>query len=178
MAKRGERRAYAVPLKVLHWLTAATVIATFPIGLTMGDLAPGPFQNDMYNLHRSLGAVVLGLTALRLAGRIVFGAPPPVPGMPVWQERAAAATHIALYVLLFAVPLSGWLATNAFGAEISVFGLFVLPELIARNRDIAGTLFDVHEILALTMGALFALHLAAALHHAFVRKDGLMRRMI
>ncbi|MEO1200746.1 MAG: cytochrome b, partial [Pseudomonadota bacterium] len=158
MANESARQSHAPTVKILHWITAAIVIATFPIGLTMGDLTSGPFQNQMYNLHRSLGVVVIGLTALRLASRLVFGAPLPVAGMPRWQDAASRATHIALYVLLFAVPLSGWLATNAFGAPISVFGLFTLPVLIGRDRELAGTLFEVHEILAFSMAALFALH--------------------
>lgn len=168
---------YARPIKWLHWIIAVIVIGLVPVGISLGSLPRGVIQNTAYDLHRSFGAVVLALVAIRLATRLVCGVPPPELTLPRWQVRASTAVHWLLYALLFIVPLLGWAGTSAFGARITVFWLFTLPPLLEKDRDLSSILLGVHQIAALTLAAVFLLHIAAALHHRFVRHDGVMGRM-
>lgn len=174
----NDAAAYRPPAKALHWLTAAAIFCVVPLGFAMNAANPGPEQGRLYDLHRSVGTLILALVALRLLWRLYSPAPSPVPGLPQWQIRAARFTHYAMYVLLFTVPLLGWAGTSAFGAPIKVFGLFELPPLLDKNRELAELLVPTHMILALTLVAFVLLHTAAALHHHFIRKDATLRRML
>lgn len=169
---------YHAAAKAFHWLTAAAIFCVVPLGIAMTNASPGATQNQLYDLHRSFGALILGLAALRLLWRLFSPPPPLVDGLPRWQQLAARGTHCALYVLLFAVPLMGWAGTSAFRAPIVVFGLFELPPIAPQNRDLSAVLLDTHEILVFTLCAVLALHIAAALHHHFIRKDATLRRML
>jgi len=169
---------YRKPAKLLHWSTALAVFCVVPLGIAMVDASPGPRQNQLYDLHRSFGALILTLTALRLLWRLYAPPPPPISDMPPWQSRVSRLMHAALYVLLFAVPLVGWAGTSAFGARIMVFGLFELPMLLDKNRELAAVLLSIHVYLAFSMCALFVVHIAAAIHHHFVRKNEVLRRML
>lgn len=174
---RDHLSGYCWPAKLLHWITAAAIFCVVPLGFAMTSAAPGPEQNRLYDLHRSFGTLILTLAALRLMWRLYAPPPPLVAGMPRWQVLSAKASHGAMYVLLFVVPLIGWAGTSAFGAPITVFGLFQLPPLLAKDRDLAALLLPIHVYLALTLAALVVVHIAAALHHHFVRKDETLRRM-
>jgi cytochrome b561 len=169
---------YRWPAKTFHWLTAAAVITAVILGLAMVNAQPGPTQNQLYDLHRSFGALILALTAARLLWRLYAPPPPLVPGMPVWQKTAASAMHGLLYVALFAMPLLGWAGTSAFPAPITVFGLFRLPPLLGPNRELSEILLEIHEAVAWVLCALIAVHIAAALYHHFVKKDATLRRML
>jgi cytochrome b561 len=169
---------YRWPAQLLHWMTAAAIVCVVPLGFAMTSASPGPGQNRLYDLHRSFGALILAMAAIRLLWRLYAPAPPLVPGLPRWQVLAARSTHAALYVLLFAVPLMGWAGTSAFGAPITVFGLFQLPPLLDKDRELAAVLLPIHVTLALTLTALVVVHVAAALHHHFIRKDDTLRRML
>jgi len=169
---------YRVPAQILHWLTAALVVTGVGLGFAMLSVDAGPLQNRLFDLHRSFGASILALTGLRLLWRLYAPPPPMVAGLPAWQARIAAITHILLYVLLFAVPLMGWAGTSAFGARIPVFGLFELPMILEKNKELADVLLPLHGILALSLCALLIMHIGAALHHHFVRKDDTLRRML
>ncbi len=169
---------YRAPAQILHWLTALVIVCGVTFGVGMLNVAPGALQNQLFDLHRSCGAVILALTGVRLLWRLHSPPPPLIAGMPAWQERAARVTHGALYMLLFAVPLMGWAGTSAFGAPIPVFGLFELPMILEKDKALADVLLPLHGIMALTLCALLLLHIGAALHHHFIRKDHTLRRML
>lgn len=169
---------YSGPAKILHWLSAAAVITAIVLGFAMNSAEQGPTQNQLYDLHRSFGALILGLTGLRLLWRLYSPPPPPVPGMPAWQEKAAAFVHGLLYVLLFAMPLLGWAGTSAFPARIMVFGLFELPPLVGPDRELSTLLLGIHWRLGLVLCLIIAGHIGAALFHHFIRKDATLRRML
>jgi cytochrome b561 len=169
---------YRAPAQILHWLTAVLVVTGVGLGFAMLSVDAGPLQNRLFDLHRSFGASILALTGLRLLWRLYAPPPPMVAGLPAWQARIAAITHILLYVLLFAVPLMGWAGTSAFGARIPVFGLFELPMILEKNKELADVLLPLHGILALSLCALLIMHIGAALHHHFVRKDDTLRGML
>lgn len=163
--------------KWLHWLIALLVIGLVIVGLLLGSLPEGPVQNTAYDLHKSFGFVLLVLMVLRIANRIVVGAPPSAPGLERWQIAASHAVHYALYVLLIAQPIIGWIANSAFGAPINLFWVLELPPLIAKDEALADRMFGLHQLVGYAIAALAAIHIAAALHHHFIRKDDVLRRM-
>jgi cytochrome b561 len=170
--------AYSTTARVLHWATAALVLTLLPLGLVIANKWGGPLQDFLYNLHRSIGAVVIPLVIVRLGYRITH-APVPLPAdVPPLQQAAARATHWALYALLMVQPFIGWVATSAFPAPIPVFGLFELPPIWSADRPLSDRLFVVHGLIAAAIAGLATLHIGAALYHQFVRRDGVLMRMI
>ena len=169
---------YSSEIKFLHWFTAVAIFCVVPLGIAMTNAQPGATQNQFYDLHRSFGALVLAVTGGRLLWRLVAPTPPLISGLPNWQKWTARGTHYALYALLFAVPLMGWAGTSAFRAPIFVFGLFELPPIVPQNRELSGILLDVHKLFAFALCAVLLVHITAALHHHFVRKDTTLRRML
>ncbi|MET0279651.1 MAG: cytochrome b [Steroidobacteraceae bacterium] len=161
----------------LHWLVAGLVLATWFMGWTMTDLAISPQRLKLYNYHKWLGVTVLALALLRLWWRLTHR-PPPLPSMPRWQVRAATVAHGALYLLMLVVPLTGWIYSNAAGYRVVYLGKLPLPDLVARNRELAATWVEVHSWLAIAFAALVAVHVLGALHHQFIVKDHTLRRML
>ncbi len=171
-------KSYSGVAKLFHWLTALCVITAIVLGFAMVGASPGPGQNKLYDLHRSFGALILLLTGLRLLWRLYAPPPPTVPGMPVWQEKAALYMHRLLYLMLFAMPLLGWAGTSAFPATITVFGLFTLPALVAPDRELSELLLGIHWRLAFLLCAMILGHAVAALYHHFILKDETLKRML
>lgn len=170
--------SYSRLAQLFHWVVAGLLLFQVPLAWTMTAMPLGPDKLASYALHKSLGIVVLGLTALRLAWRQVRRPPPAVVGEPPWRRRAAAGTHALLYGLCCAMPLTGLLGSSAANFPVSLFGLVTLPNLVAPDRALHEALQAAHEALAIVLIALVALHAAAALHHQFVLRDGLLARML
>jgi cytochrome b561 len=160
----------------LHWLLGAMIVASLAGGLVMTGLALTPTRLKLFNWHKWAGITILALSTVRLFWRLSHAPPPDLPA-PGWQHRAARAVHAALYALFFAVPLAGWAYSSAAGFPVVVFGVLALPDFVHADRELAGALKLLHHALAYTLGALAALHVAAALKHQFVDGDGLLRRM-
>src|SRR5688572_11899865 len=126
----------------LHWLTVLMIIGLAIVGLSMDDLPNGPQKIQVYALHKSVGLTVLVLTLLRLGWRLLAGAPA-LPPMPRWQRMAAHASHVALYGLLLAMPLSGWLFNSAAGFPLRWFGWVRIPALAAFGPDLKAFAHDL-----------------------------------
>lgn len=171
-------KSYSGGAKLLHWLSAFAVIAAIVLGFAMVSAERGPLQNQLYDLHRSFGALILALTGVRLLWRLYSPPPPPPAGQPAWQVKAALVVHRLLYVLLFALPLLGWAGTSAFPAKIMVFGLFELPPIVAPDRELSELLLGIHWRLAIVMCVLIAGHMGAALYHHIIAKDETLKRMM
>jgi cytochrome b561 len=169
---------YSPVAKTLHWLMAAAILAGLTIGILLDKVPEGPIQNTMYDIHRSLGAVILLLAVIRLAYRVTQGAPEEDPTLAPHERVLSRIVHVALYALMIAVPIGGWAATSAYGAPIFVFWLFELPPLLAKNEKLAETLFAIHKAGALTLGGLIVLHLAGVFVHAVIKRDGVLARMM
>ncbi len=170
--------SYTLAQRILHWLIAAIVVVTVPVGLIMTNvLGDGPVKNTLFELHKSFGLIVFALALLRIAVRWRYGAPPLVPGMPDWQRHAAHVSHAALYMLIVLVPLAGWAGTSACCAPVNVFWTLPVTLPIEGGMERAKTIFPIHIGLALTLTALVFVHAGAALHHHLVRRDGTLRRM-
>ncbi len=164
--------------KLLHWIVVALVLAMAWLGLTMGDLPNGPDKVATYALHKSIGITVLAVVALRLGWRLLAGAPAPVAGTPRWQARIATITHWALYALLLAIPLSGWVLNSAAGFPLQWFGLAEVPAIAAQDQDLRERAEDVHELLFWALASLALLHAAAAVYHHLFVGDATLARML
>lgn len=162
----------------LHWLIALLVFCTFPLGIYMADLPFSPGRLKLYSYHKWLGVTVFLLALARVAWRIRHPAPPPPAGMPAWQRTASVATYHLLYVLLIAVPVSGWLMSSAKGFQTVYLGIIPLPDLLSKDKATGDALLLVHQILNFTLGALVITHVTAALKHYFVDRDEVLGRMI
>ena len=161
----------------LHWLIAAGILCTFVLGTYMADLPLSPWKLKLFSWHKWAGVTIFLLAALRLGWRAGHR-PPELPAMPVWQLRAATWTHLALYALMFAIPLTGWLMSSAKGFTTVYFGVLPLPDLLAKNVPLGKQLAEVHETLAWLMLALVGTHAAAALKHHLLDKDDVLKRML
>ena len=164
--------------QAFHWLVVVLVLVMAYLGLTMTDLPNTPHKIRLYALHKSIGLTILVLVALRLLWRWYAGTPRSLDGVPRWQARVATATHWALYGLLFAMPLSGWLVNSTAGFPLQWFGLFNLPPIAAKNEAMHALTRSTHAFLFWTLVATVLLHAGAALHHHFVRRDGTLLRML
>ncbi|MET3131035.1 cytochrome b561 [Oxalobacteraceae bacterium GrIS 1.11] len=164
---------------LLHWLTALLIVGAFALGLIMTDIAGiTPTKLKYYSWHKWLGVTVLGLACLRLLWRLANAPPPHPAGIPDWQKKAADAMHVMLYVLIFAVPLSGYFYTLSAGVPVLYLGLFKLPVLMGPNPELKPFLKEIHYVLTMTMAAAVAAHALAALKHHFVDRDTVLKRML
>lgn len=162
----------------LHWLIVALVLVMAWLGLTMTELPNTPRKVETYALHKSIGLGILALMLLRLGWRLYAGAPRPVPGTPGWQHRLAAATHGGMYLLLLAIPFSGWVINSASGFPLRWFGLFRVPQLATRDQALEELAEAWHEWLFWALVAMVLVHAAAAIWHHLFRQDATLARML
>jgi len=178
MTNEPKAPAYTVAARVLHWITAALILIIIPLGLIIGYELGGKLQDQLYDLHRSIGALLIPILLVRVIHRWTH-VPSPLPDyISHFQQLAAHVTHWALYVLLIGQPFIGWIATSAYRAPITVFGLFDLPPIWPEERAFSDRMFLIHAMIGFAIAALVAAHIAAALHHHFVRKDRVLMRII
>jgi cytochrome b561 len=134
--------------------------------------------NTLYSSHKTLGLAILVLVVARLLYRLVHGAPADEPTIEWWQKAASHLTHWSLYLLLILVPIVGWLGISLYGAR-EVFGIATIPPLAAQNSAAAGPVLALHKYLAYLTLAVIAMHIGAAVVlHYFIRKDGVLERML
>lgn len=162
----------------LHWLVAIAILTSFAVGLYMHDLPLSPSKLIIYSWHKWAGVTIFLLVLFRLVWRLTHRPPGLPAGMPAWQHHAAELVHRLLYVLMIAVPLSGWLMSSAKGFQTVYFGLIPLPDLLAKDKALGDTLATLHKALNLTLAGLVLAHAAAALKHHFFDRDGVLARML
>ena len=165
---------YPFSVSVLHWLLGIALIANFAIGWVLED------QEELLSLHRSLGSLILGLVMIRLLNRLRLNRRLPASvnatGSPAYKVEKA--THFLLYALMLAVPLLGWLKTNAAGRPVDVFGLFSLPMLMPRSHELSYWLGQLHALTAYTLALLVGLHVLGALAHWVFKSENLIPRIL
>lgn len=164
--------------QAFHWLIVIGILAMAIIGLTMVEMHSSPDKVRMYALHKSIGLTILALVTLRLLWRLYAGSPPQIATIPHWQKRIADLSHIGLYVLLFAVPLSGWVMNSYSGFPLWWFGLFRVPALVGRNHDLHELTETVHQTLFWILIALVLVHAGAAVFHHMFQRDATLARML
>lgn len=170
---------YTKTAMLLHWLTALLIVSAFALGWIMTDI-PGfsPTKLKYFSWHKWLGVTVLAIACLRLLWRKANRPPPHPIGMPAWQIHAAEAMHVLLYILIFGVPISGYLYTLSAGIPVVYLGLFQLPVFMGPNPELKPVLKTIHYILNMTMAAAVGAHVLAALKHHFIDRDGVLKRML
>ncbi len=169
---------YKSSAKWLHWLIALMVFGLLGVGLYMTELRISPQKIQLYMTHKSVGLTVLMLMLLRLAYRLKNPAPALPVGIPGWQKTASHISHALLYLLLIAMPISGWLMNSASGFPMKYFGLVRVPDLIARSQENLAIFKAAHSYIAWTLIALIGVHVLAALKHHFIDRDSVLRRML
>ena len=177
MYKNSERK-YGVIQILIHWITALLVFGLFGLGLWMMDLN---YYSEWYrtapDLHKSIGLTLLALTIFRVIWKLINPTPKPLSDNQI-ENKLAKLAHFALYALMFAIMVSGYLISTADGRGIEWFGLFEIPsigEFIDQQEDVAG---EIHEVLAFTLIGLAVFHALAAFKHHFIDKDKTLSRMV
>jgi cytochrome b561 len=164
--------------KLLHWSMAALIIGNFGLALYMVDQPLVPSTIDLYNLHKSLGLLALGLAIGRVLWRLRHPAPPIPDDHAAWEKKAAAASHHLLYLLIFLQPLSGLMIALASQYPTTIFGLFNLPSPIDPSKSLSDIAGAIHWYGQWAMAAIVGLHILAALRHHFILKNDILKRML
>lgn len=162
----------------LHWLIAFVIIGTFCLGFYMVDLPFSPGKLQLFSWHKWAGISIFLLVLFRIVWRLLKGAPAAPEHMPRWQQLVAEWVHRLLYVLMVAIPLTGWLMSSAKGVQTVYFGVLPLPDLLPRDRELGTLLGNIHAALNYLMMALVFSHAGAALKHHFIDRDDVLARML
>lgn len=175
---RNTDEAYGAVARFLHWAVAGGIALQFVWAWRIDQAESRRLQYALIVEHKSIGMLVLALVLLRIGWRL-FNRPPPLPpGMSRWQRTASLVAHWGLYALILLMPLSGWAWSSAAGFGAEFFGLVEIPDWVGVDEALAERLEAVHEWLARAILALVSVHVLAALYHQFVRRDGLLWRML
>ncbi len=170
---------YTLPLRLIHWLTAVLVavqVGCAALNATVYEFWPGVAEAAI-RTHLSLGVVILAVVVVRAALRLATPTPALPADMPAWARAAALATHLGLYAVLIALPVSGYLKLAAFGAAIPVFGVVTLPPL-PFNPDLGDAARLCHDVAAIVLGALLVAHIGAAVFHRRLFGSPVLNRMV
>ena len=168
---------YSSTAKALHWLMALGLFGALGVGFYMTGLPLSPQKLQIYSWHKWAGVSLFLLVLLRFAWRLGHRPPAPVP-MPAWQRLAAEGVHHLLYLLMFAIPLTGWLMSSAKGFQTVWFGVIPLPDLLQKDPELGKALAEVHELLNWGLAFLVLAHAGAALKHHFIDRDDVLTRML
>jgi len=171
-------RSYDVVYKTFHW----SVVGLLLVQALTKLIRPGAFAwatEDALNAwHLSVGPTILVLTLLRLAWRLTHPVPPPPADLSRGLQLLSRATHWAFYVLLIVLPVLGWISASAFGVRPYLFGMIPLPFIASPNEAFAERVGSIHGGVALALLLVAGLHVAGALYHALIKRDGVIQRML
>ncbi len=175
-------KTYSAGARHFHWWTFAFVAIQFILGFAMLVRASWLdiwdfLTNTLYSAHKLLGMIILLLVIARLFYRLRRGAPDDEPSLEPWQKIISHLTHWAIYALLILVPVIGWFGVQLYPA-LDVFGLFSLPAVVPPNQATSAWVLWLHSITAFALAFLLVMHVGAALFHHFIRKDGVLARMV
>ena len=168
---------YNPGLRALHWLMAALILVALPLGVSVALLPRKGVRSELLFVHKSIGMTVLCLVALRIVWRLVVGAPAYAEPLGRLTHAAARSAHMALYVLMIAMPVSGYVQSAGAGFEVPWFGLFSFPMLLPKNPALRAAGSSAHFLLAWAIGFVLAAHLGAVVWHAAIKRDSVLTRM-
>jgi cytochrome b561 len=177
MPIRNTTHRWGAVTQSLHWLIVALIIMQVTLA-TLADEAPPAKKLGLLAYHKSVGITILTLAVLRLVWRWLNPTPLLPTTLKPYERALARFTHVMLYVLLFAMPLSGWMMSSARGFPVSWFGFLQLPDLVPKSKPLFEALVVTHGTLAVVLGVVVALHVAGAMKHHFVLRDDVLRRML
>lgn len=178
MQAQNTTESYGWVMMLVHWFMAILIVGMIILGLYMVSLPIGRLKLKLYGWHKEWGLFILGLVTFRLIWRWLNQLPTLPVNMPRIEIFAARFVHYLFYILMFLVPLSGWLMSSAAGLPVSFFGLFTMPDLVIANEQSRVFFEDAHELLAYVLLGCIVLHMLAALKHHFINKDDVMRKML
>ena len=167
---------FTVPQRLLHWFMAICILAMLFIGVGMVSSVM-PKYLTLVSIHKPLGIAILVLALVRLAVRLIYGAPSLPVDLPAPMKLAAHLSHYALYALMIGMPLIGWGMLSAAAYPVVLFGGVQLPAILPQSDSLHALLWSAHFYLAFVFFALILLHVAAALFHALIRRDGVFEAM-
>ena len=173
-----QKPAYTRTAIALHWLMALLVLIAFPAGVIMHEMAFSPDKLRLMSYHKWLGVTIFILLIARLVWRAKHRPAALDEATALWQRSVAKGVHVMLYVLLFSIPLSGWLMSSAKGFQTVYLGVLPLPDLISKDKLLADVLSQLHEVLNITMLLLISAHALAAIKHHVIDRDGTLVRMM
>ena len=175
---RNTRARWGALSQLFHWLIAALIGVQIALGLIGTELPLSMTKLATLARHKSLGITLLALMLVRLMWRALNPTPALPDTLKPHERVLARITHTGLYVLVIALPLTGWIMSSARGFPVSWFNLFQLPNLVGRNAALYHAMVRLHVLLAIALGLILVLHVAAAIKHHFVLKDDTLRRML
>jgi cytochrome b561 len=176
-AQTGANR-YTSTAIALHWLMAIAIVGLFAFGFYMHGLHFSPWKLRAIVWHKWTGVTIFTLAAIRLAWRITHRPPQLPQHMGPKEQLVAHGGHAMLYLLMFVIPLSGWLMSSAKGFQTVLFGVLPLPDLLSKNKALGDALQTVHWALNLLLAAVVVGHIAAALKHHYIARDDVLTRML
>lgn len=170
---------YPAGLQAIHWVTVALILIIYGLTYTEDFFARGtPARAAVWWLHISFGLVLIAAVAARIIARALGEVPPPSASVSPVMHRASQAVHALLYLLLIVTPLVGIYLSFLRGNDVTLFGLFTIPDPLVVDKVAARPVQEIHEWLANAIIVVALLHAAAALWHHFVRKDDVLARML
>ncbi|MGB8422040.1 cytochrome b [Paraburkholderia sp.] len=173
------RLTYSLTLRVLHWLTALCMFIVIPLAWYMTNLdRHDPMRGNWRNLHKSIGLTILLLTLIRLVARLSGNAPPLPASIPAFEQTLAHIGHGLLYVILFAMPISGYINSYGGGHPVNWFWLFQVPGVVPQDKALAHLAGSIHGLLAWATYALIAGHVLAVTYHQLIQRIDILGRMM
>jgi cytochrome b561 len=174
----SDSHTYGLLARIIHWTIAGLLLLQIPLAFYMVDLPLGPDKLSKYATHKSLGLLLFTVTALRLAWRLTHPAPALSAAIARWQRAIARITQFLLYALMFLMPLTGLLRSQAANFPVRFFGLFTMPTIVGVNEEFSKGMSAAHELQGAILLVLISAHALAALHHHFFRHDDVLRSML
>ncbi len=175
---RNTPDSWGAPAKLFHWLMAALILAQIALGVMAASWRVSPTKLELFFWHKSTGMLILALVALRLVWRLANPAPLLPPGMAPWERAAAHLSHLLLYALMIAMPVTGWMVNSASNVPFRIFWLIPLPAIVAPDEPTADLFAKVHGGLAALLALVLVAHIGAALRHHFIKRDAVLERML
>lgn len=176
--RNAQAPAYGGVAKTLHWLIVALLIAQYAIAWTMPDINPRTPPSVLIDFHFSIGVTILFLAVVRLLWRWRYPVPLISDNVPAWQDWAARATHALLYLLLFLLPILGWIDAGFRAMAINFYEIVTIPPIVAASRALAGQTGDIHTLVSYILLGVVGLHVLATLYHHFWLRDRVLYRML
>jgi len=175
---RNTADSWGAGIKFFHWLMAALIVFQIMLGVMAVTWPVSPTKLDLFVWHKSFGVLILTLAALRLLWRLANVTPALPEGMPAWERTAARISHFLLYLLMIALPLTGWVINSAKNIPFRIFWQVPLPAIVEPNQALGERFALVHGGLALTLVVVLVVHIGAALRHHFAKHDKVLVRML
>ena len=175
---RNTADSWGAPAKWFHWVMAALILAQITLGVMAASWRLSPTKIELFFWHKSTGALILVLVVLRLVWRLANPAPALPSGMPAWERAAARSSHLLLYALMIALPITGWIVNSASNIPFRIFWLVPLPAIVAPDKSTADLVALVHRGLAALLALVLVAHIGAALRHHFVKRNTVLIRML